>query len=171
MQEQWDNCELNEWTDADDGDRWNYTHFSPSSAGGALANVAISSPGSWPFPLGIAFTSSGAVSIVSAILSSLIPRSGARGSVSPNVRWMNVTGRVGVCLVLAVHFEVCVFLQGSVGEQPRVNSRKSFTMTLAGMLRQKQHKIPCREASKLRSCCFTEAKTSYKNPCYISKKK
>lgn len=46
-----------------------YTHFSPSSAG-VLADAAISSPGSWPFPLGIAFPSAGAVS--SAGLGSLI---------------------------------------------------------------------------------------------------
>lgn len=49
-----------------------YTHFSPSSASGVLADAEISSPGSWPFPLGMALASAGVFSTVSAGLSSLI---------------------------------------------------------------------------------------------------
>lgn len=48
------------------------THFSQSSAGGVLAEAVMSSPGSWLFPLGMAFPSTGDVSTVAAGLSSLI---------------------------------------------------------------------------------------------------
>lgn len=48
------------------------THFSQSSAGGVLAEAMMSSPGSWPLPLGMAFPSMGEVSTVAAGLSSLI---------------------------------------------------------------------------------------------------
>lgn len=50
----------------------NPTHFSPSSAGGVLASAMISSPASWPFPLGMAFASAGAVSTALAVLFSFM---------------------------------------------------------------------------------------------------
>lgn len=50
---------------------WN-THFSQSSAEGVFADAVISSPGSWPFPFGIAFTSAEEFCTVSAGLSSLM---------------------------------------------------------------------------------------------------
>lgn len=88
-------------------------HFSQSPAGGVLADAAMSSPGSWPLPLGMAFTSAGEVSTVAAGLSSLIS---AQVSESLSAE-MCRSSSLWKCVVKCSVTEVLIFFLGSVGEK------------------------------------------------------